>query len=177
MKAKQYRRFLLLIAAITIGVTLAAQGLVRLELTSYKVTAYTDKQGHLIERFEQAFKVAPGDVIEWRLRAVNASKQELQDVGLVIPIPPQTYYLEGSAKPLAVALGGSKKNVLPEFSYDGGKTYGKPPLYKEVTVVEDGKKVVKKVLVSPEEYTHIRWMLPVMAPGQKIEVSLRTKVR
>ena len=177
MYRKLFRTEFLVVLLFTLALSAFAQSQVRLELSSYKVTTYTDGQGHKVEQLEPALKVSPGDVLMWRLRAVNTSGQELQTVALVIPIPPQTYYLEGTAAPLKLKRNGQEVTVLPQFSYDGGKTYGKPPLYKEVTVEENGKKVVKKVLVTPEEYTHVRWVLGEMDPEQVIEVFLRTKVR
>jgi len=117
--------------------------------------------------------VRPGDVLEWRLVAENRAQGDLRQVALVIPIPKETYYLEGSAKPLQV--GGTI--VPPEFSFDGGKTFGRPPLKKRIRVVENGKEVEKEVEVKPEEYTHARWVIPVLSKGDKVMVSLRTIVR
>ena len=177
MRERSFVFRFLAVAVLVFSLLAVAKTQVRLELSSYKVTTYTDEQGHKLERLEPALKVSPGDVLEWRLRAVNTSGQRLKNVALVIPIPPQTYYLEGTAAPLKIKRGKQEVVVLPEFSYDGGKHYGRPPLYKEVTVEENGKKVVKKVQVAPEEYTHVRWVLSEMDPEQAVEVFLRTKVR
>ncbi len=177
MRERSFVFRFLAVVVLAFSLLAVAKTQVRLELSSYKVTTYTDEQGHKLERLEPALKVSPGDVLEWRLRAVNTSGQRLQNVALVIPIPPQTYYLEGTAAPLKIKRGKQEVVVLPEFSYDGGKHYGRPPLYKEVTVEENGKKVVKKVPVAPEEYTHARWVLSEMDPEQAVEVFLRTRVR
>jgi len=154
-----------------------AQNPVRLELVSFKVVTYKTDDGKLAEKLTTVSKVAPGDVLEWRLRAENTSSEKLAEVALIIPIPPQTYYLEGSASPLLLEQEGQKKIFIPEFSYDGGVNYGTPPLYKTVTEVVDGKEIVKKVVVPPEEYTHARWVVDYLLPGEVVEVSLRTKVR
>jgi len=177
MQGRTFILRLLAVAILTSTLVAVAKSQVRLELSSYRVTTYTDEQGHKLERLEPALKVGPGDVLEWRLRAANTSGQRLKNVALVIPIPPQTYYLEGTAAPLKIKRGEQEVVALPEFSYDGGKHYGRPPLYKEVTVEENGKKVVRKVQVAPEEYTHVRWVLSEMDPEQAVEVFLRTKVR
>jgi len=155
----------------------AEQAQVYLELSSYKVVMQTDDEGRRVEILKPALNVAPGDVIEWRLRAVNKSGRELENVALVIPIPPQTYYLDGSASPLLLERDDSKLTIRPQFSFDGGKTYGFPPLFKEVKEVINGEEVVKKVPVAPEEYTHVRWVLENMLPEESVEVFLRTVVR
>lgn len=67
--------------------------------------------------------------------------------------------------------------VTAEFSYDGGKSYGKPPLKRKVRVVENGKEVEKEVEVKPEEYTHARWVLPELGAKQSVLLKLRTVVR
>jgi len=180
--------FILLVPLLQ-PVALAAQGpAVELELLSYKVVTTTNEQGEPIEELQPAGEVAPGDVLEWRLIARNATPNTLTNVVLVIPIPPETYYLEGTASVLVLPRSqeGSDKDaqeeggtivVRPEFSYDGGEHFAPPPLLKEVIEIVDGKKVVKQVPVPPEEYTHVRWVVPVMQPEQVIEVYLRTKVR
>lgn len=122
---------------------------------------------------ENPVAVKPGDVLEWRLVAENRAQGALRQVALVIPIPKETAYLDGSAKPLS--LNGS--TIRPEFSFDGGRTFGVPPLKKRVRVVENGKEVEKEVEVKPEEYTHVRWLIPELPKGGKVQVSLRTMVR
>lgn len=112
-------------------------------------------------------------MLEWRLVAENRSQNPLRQVALVIPIPKETYYLEGTAKPLS--LNGV--TIRPEFSFDGGRTFGFPPLKKRIRVVENGKEVEKEVEVKPEEYTHVRWLVPEVPKGGKVVVSLRTRVR
>ena len=44
-------------------------------------------------------------------------------------------------------------------------------------MVEGGKEVEKEVEVKPEEYTHVRWVIPEMPKGTKVQVSLRTVVK
>lgn len=149
--------------------SLALAQALTLDLRPYLVKAAEGKEVYE----ENPLAVKPGDVLEWRLVAENRSQGDLRQVTLVIPIPKETYYLEGSAKPLQV--GGTA--APPEFSFDGGKTFGKPPLKKRVRVVENGKEVEKEVEVKPEEYTHARWVIPLLPKGAKVTVSLRTVVR
>ncbi len=163
MQARWFWALLVLLA-----LALAQAGLV-LDLKPYRALVQNGK-----EAFEEnPIGVRPGDVLEWRLVAENRTQGPLQRVTLVIPIPKETFYLDGTARPLE----HRGQRVLPEFSFDGGKTFGLPPLKRKVKVTEGGKEVEKEVVVDPKEYTHARWVIPVLGPGEKVMVSLRTQVR
>ncbi|WP_243030869.1 hypothetical protein [Thermus altitudinis] len=162
----------LLKAFFGLGLLILAMALAQalsLDLRPYLVKVVEGKE--VLE--ENPLGVKPGDILEWRLAAENRSQGPLRQVALVIPIPKETYYLEGSAKPLV--LGSA--TIRPEFSFDGGKTFGFPPLKKRIRVVENGKEVEKEVEVKPEEYTHARWVVPEVPKGAKVQVSLRTVVK
>lgn len=163
-------RFLKTLASlIFLALALALAQALTLDLKPYLVKVAEGK-----ETFEEnPLRVKPGDILEWRLVAENRSQGPLRQVALVIPIPKETYYLEGSAKPLT--LNGV--TIRPEFSFDGGKSFGFPPLKKKVRVVENGKEVEKEVEVKPEEYSHARWVVPEIPKGTKVQVALRTAVR
>lgn len=151
----------------------AAQDPLWLELSSQRVLQTTNAKGEVVEVFEPAADVAPGDVLEWRLVARNRSDATLEDVALIVPIPAGTAYLPGSAR--ALELDGT--TVEPEFSFDGGAHFARPPLVKRVVVEKDGVKQEVEVEVEPEAYTHVRWLVPALAPGQSVTVQLRTRVR
>jgi len=160
--------------AILFSASLAlAAGSLQLELKSFKVIKVEDKEGKIVERLIPAAEVKPGDILEWVLTAENVGKDPLKQVALTIPIPPNTIYVKGTARPLELE-GGVK--VLPLFSYDGVH-FSRPPLKKIIKVREGDHEVTKEVIVPPEEYTHVRWVVPQLNPGQKVKVSLRTKVR
>lgn len=160
--------------AIVLGLALAASAL-KLDLRSYKVVQVREN-GKTEERLVPAAEVAPGDVLEWVLRAENTSDRALKKVALTIPIPPETVYLEGSAQPLRLKRGDTELRVDPVFSYDGVH-FSPPPLTKKVHVREGGKVVEKVVVVPPTAYTHVRWLVPELFPRERVEVRLRTQVR
>lgn len=162
---------LVLSAGLASGLALAAEA-VKLTLSSVRVIQES-KNGQVSETFQPALSVKPGDLVEWRLEAENTTEAPLRQVVLVIPIPKETRYLEGSA--LALERGNTR--LLPLFSYDGGQTYGLPPLKRKIKVSENGKEAEKEVEVRPEEYTHARWVLPELAPKEKVLLKLRTTVK
>ncbi len=166
--------FIWLLLSLIISVAWAGQEVLRLELGSFRVVRVTTTEGKTVEKFEPAVSAAPGDVLEWRLQASNVSNKTLYDVSLVIPIPKGTRYLPGSAEKLQL---DEKTVVEPEFSFDGGKTFARPPLYKKIIVIVNGIKKEKRLEVGPEEYTHARWLLPLLTPGQTVRVRLRTIVQ
>ncbi len=177
MSGKFLWRGVVLMFFLVVSSVALAQGPVKLDLSSFKVITYTNEQGEKVEKLVGVTNVAPGDFLEWRLRAENTGDQQIEGVVLIIPVPAQTYYVDGSAGPLLIERNGKKVIAEPEFSFDGGRTYGRPPLLKKVKEVVDGKETVKEVPVAPEEYTHVRWVLETMLPGEVVEVFLRTVVR
>ncbi|GIW25093.1 MAG: hypothetical protein KatS3mg069_1360 [Meiothermus sp.] len=157
---------------VLLGLLLAQGADIRLDLKAYRVVS-VQQEGRSVERLEAALDAKPGQLIEYQLSAQNTSDKPLRQVILVIPIPASTAYQALSAQPLQLG----ETLVTPDFSFDGGRTYGKPPLKRKVRVVENGKEVEKEVEVKPEEYTHARWILPQMAPKQTVLLKLRTVVR
>ncbi len=153
------------------ALALAASGL-ELELASYKVLKFTNDEGEVVEKTVPAAEVAPGDVLLWVLTAKNTSGKTLKQVALTIPIPPRTVYIAGSAHPLKLG----EVVIEPLFSYDGVH-FSRPPLKKRIRVKEGDRFVEKEVVVPPEAYTHVRWLVPRLEPGVKVQVSLRTRVR
>ncbi|MFN3368126.1 MAG: hypothetical protein ACK4G4_10655 [Thermus sp.] len=166
LKTQQIR---ILVSLAFLALALALAQALSLDLRPYLVKVVEGKEVYE----ENPLGVKPGDVLEWRLVAENRSQGPLRQVALVLPIPKETFYLDGSAKPLV--LGGA--TIRPEFSFDGGKSFGLPPLKRKVRVVENGKEVEKEVEVKPEEYTHVRWVVPEVPKGARLQVSLRTVVK
>ena len=153
-----------------------AVGALSLRLDSYQVITVKDEQGKVTERLVPAAEVKPGDILEWVLTAKNTSGKPLKNVALTIPIPPETFYIAGTAKLLRYQLDERELLVHPLFSYDGVR-FSPPPLKKKVKMREGDRIVEKEVVVPPEQYTHARWVLPELPPGKEVSVSLRTRVR
>ncbi|MCS7058617.1 MAG: hypothetical protein NZ849_07350 [Meiothermus sp.] len=159
------RLYLLALALALLGSALA-QREVRLDLKAFRVVSI-DQGGRVVERLEPALEVRPGQLIEYQLSAQNTTDKPLRQVALVIPVPKEAVF-QG-----AFPLEGARL----EFSYDGGRTYGQPPLKRKVRMVEGGREVEKEVEVKPEEYTHARWTLPELGAQQTVFLRLRAVVR
>lgn len=145
---------------------------VRLDLKAYRVVS-VQQDGKTMEKLEAALDAKPGQLIEYQLEAGNTTDRALRQVALTIPIPSITAYQALSALP--IKLGETL--IAPEFSFDGGRTFARPPLKRMVKVTENGKEVMREVEVKPEEYTHARWILPQMMAKETVMLKLRTVVR
>ncbi len=170
----KYRKGLWFLGAL-LALAAAASAL-ELSLVSYQVVREVDASGRVVEKLVPAAEVAPGDVLEWVLTAKNRSDQALKEVALTVPIPPHTAYLPGSVRPLALKRDERVVKVAPVFSYDGVH-FAPPPLKKKIFVRENGRLVEKEVVVPPSAYTHVRWLVPELLPGETVQVRLRTRVR
>lgn len=164
------KRFLILFL-LGCGLALAQSPL---ELSLERLFVYEQEvDGETVEVFEPALALEPAGVIQESVTARNAADRPLRMITLVLPVPNDTFFLAESAEPLAVG----EILVRPEFSYDGGQTYSLPPLTKTVTIVENGAEVEEEVEVGPEDYTHVRWVVPALESQASVTASFRAVVR
>ncbi|MGB9824110.1 MAG: hypothetical protein ACPLN0_06670 [Candidatus Hydrothermia bacterium] len=113
-----------------------------------------------------ADSVKPGDILEYELTYKNVSSNNVENLTPLMKIPDNTEFIGGSAK--------SSLPSLIEFSIDNGRTYKKPPIFKEI--IENGKK--RRIKVPPSEYTNVRWTLRVpLKPGNEVKFYMRVKVK
>ena len=113
-------------------------------------------------RREAADKVTPGETVIYSIRYKNDAAESASDIVLVMPVPKEVSYVEGS-------VSGEAAGVA--FSADGGKTY---VARGRLTVEEGGEQRPAR----GDEITHIRWTLsqPVPAQGEG-EVSYKAILR
>ena len=163
---------LILVAVLVIAFVQAQKEPLYVTLERFLVTEEL-KEGETVEVLSSAFELLPGDLFEETLTAKNVSEDLLKGLSLELPIPAGTYYLEDTANSLDL----SSQVVRPEFSFDDGLTFAYPPLFKKVTVVENGKEVMKDILVKPEDYTHVRWFVAELEPDLSLTASFRAVVR
>jgi uncharacterized repeat protein (TIGR01451 family) len=126
-------------------------------LESYIVSTVTGDNGNKQEKLTKATTALPGQVVEYRLLVSNNNPVPLQAGTVVItgPIPDGTTYVANSATP-------SSKEVLTEFSADGGKTFSRPPV-----LVAAGSGGERKV-AQPKAYDAVRWtLLAPLKPKQQ----------
>lgn len=106
----------------------------------------------------------PGDIVHYTVSYVNKGDEKATNAKIEEPIPPGMTYLEGTA-------AGAGAEIT--FSSDG-KTFA-PPTQLTFEVTSASGKTEKKV-VTPNEYTHIRWTLKEVPPGASGKVTFQVKV-
>lgn len=109
-----------------------------------------------------ADKVVPGEEVIYLLRFANDAEEAAEAVVLVMPVPGEVAFVEGSVL-------GEDANVT--FSADGGQTY---VARGRLTVAEGG---IERPARS-NEITHIKWSLSKpLAPRQTGEISFRAVLK
>ena len=141
----------------------AEDGKVVLTNKVFKQVIKKDKDGNTTYDFVEPGTALPGDVMMYVITFENIGDAPAEGVVINDPVPNNSAYRMGSA------LG---KNTTISFSIDGGNNFGNP----EELVVKD--KDGKEWKAKPESYTHIRWVYnKPLAPGEKGEVSFKTKIK
>jgi len=142
-----------------------AKPLVSVSITAEKEVA-TVKNGQKTTRKVAATRIDPGDVIFYTLNYINSGNEAATGVVLDDPIPLGTVYLPGSAF-------GDGAEIT--FSIDSGKSFKKPSLLTYEVRLSSGK--TDKRTASPEEYTHIRWVIDRIDAGAKGTVGFQVRIK
>ena len=158
------RPIVTLVFFLLLSVTAWAQPKVGITIKAEKEVVVTEN-GQQIKKTIEAKEILPGEELRYILSFANSGNEVAKDVVINNPIPDGTVYIPGSASEVGDLT----------FSIDQGKNYKKPALLTYEVTTENGRQ--EKRVASPEEYTHIRWILPSIAAGEKGEVSFRIKVK
>lgn len=113
------------------------------------------------ERLESAEIVKPGDVIEYVATYRNVGKGAITGLVATLPVPSETEYLPGSAKPAGATA-----------SLDGVK-FAAIPLKRKVRSAE-GKDIEQ--LVPYTEYRALRWNAGELGAQKSVAYTARVKV-
>ena len=135
---------------------------VEVAITAEKIVV-VEEDGKQVEKRVSATDVLPGDVIVYTLQYENKGDETAQNVVLNDPIPQGTSYVVDSAFSPAAEVS---------FSIDG-KSFKNPSLLTYM-VKKNGKTEQRKA--SPEQYTHIRWLVKKVPVGKSGVVGFRVKV-
>lgn len=148
--------------ALSVAASLPAEAALTANQTVEKeITVKADDGSTTVKRVK-ADKVMPGETVVYSIKYKNESAAPASDIVLVMPVPKEVAYVEGS-------VTGEETAVA--FSADGGKTY---VARGRLTVEENGSTRAAR----GDEITHIRWTLaePV-APDGSGEVSYKALLK
>ncbi|MBE0599650.1 MAG: hypothetical protein IH614_20610 [Desulfuromonadales bacterium] len=109
----------------------------------------------------QATKVLPGTELLFVNSCLNSGEKAADDVAIHNPVPEHMTYVGGSAY---------GKGTIITFSVDGGQNFASP----EKLTVKDAEG--KESPAEAKDYTHIRWLLKKLAPGEQGEVGFRARL-
>lgn len=150
-------RTILIASLVTLSVPVADAAVVAVQSVEKEIIVTNENGTPQVKRVK-ADAVAPGEEVIYTLSYRNEDDESAEAMVLVMPVPEEISYIEGS-----VAGEGSRI----AFSADKGATYvGRGRL----TVVEDGAERPAK----SNEITHIKWTLSEpLAAGASGTVSFR----
>jgi len=112
------------------------------------------------ESFAPATAAKPGDVIEYAATYRNLSRQPVRNLEATLPIPSNTEFVPGSAKPAAA-----------KASLDS-RTWGDMPLKRKV--LRDGREVEEQVPF--REYRYLRWYPGELGGEKSMTFTARVRV-
>lgn len=146
------------LAMILVAVPLHAQqsGPIESRLEQRTVVRAADGK----ESFAPATAVKPGDVIEYAVTYRNASRQSVRNLEATLPIPSNTEFVPGSAKPAAA-----------KASLDS-RSWADIPLKRKV--LRDGREVEEQVPF--REYRYLRWFPGELGGEKSMTFTARVRV-
>ena len=148
--------FLVITAAAAAGPAITVEVIAEKEIV-------IEQNGKPVRKRIIADNIQPGEIIIYTLKYSNSGDSAARDIVINDPIPEKTRYIAGSAK---------GRHVV--FSIDGGKHYLKPSL---LTYTYQGKGgIEEKKVASPDEYTHIRWVIDEIDAGKSGTVEFQVQV-
>ncbi len=123
------------------------------------------KNGQKTPKMVPVKKVNSGDTVQYTLSYKNSGNEDATNAVISDPIPDGTIYVPGTA---------SNENDLT-FSIDGGKSFKKPALLTYEVKGPGGG--AEKRTATPEEYTHIQWVINTVKAGASGNVSFKVKIK
>jgi uncharacterized repeat protein (TIGR01451 family) len=156
------RKVLALLAAAPLAFG-AAEASMSARQVVEKETVIVGANGEETVKRLPADKVTPGETVVYSIRYKNEGAAAAGDIVLVMPVPKEVAYVEGSV------AGADTASV--SFSADGGQTY---VARGRLTVVEGGEQRPAR----GDEITHIKWTLSTpVGPKAEGEVSYKAVLR
>lgn len=156
------RKVLALLAAAPLALVTAEASMTARQVVEKEVVTASADGKETIKRVP-ADKVTPGETVVYSIKYKNDGADPAADIILVMPVPKEVAYVEGSID------GDDGASV--SFSADGGETY---VARGRLTIVEGGETRPAR----GDEITHVKWTLtaPVAARAEG-EVSYKAVLR
>lgn len=136
-----YRKAFFSVAFLAVSTAMPVGALTATQIVEREVIVLNADGSQTVTRIA-ADKVTPGDKVVYSLKYFNDEAMPAENIVLVMPIPAEVGYIDGSA---------DFDGVSSAYSSDGGKTFIRR---NELQVVQsDGSSTAAKA----SDITHIRW--------------------
>jgi len=136
-----YRKVFFSVALLIASTSISAYALTATQTVEREIVVLNADGSQTVTRIA-ADKVTPGDKVIYSLNYFNDEDKPAENIVLVMPIPTEVNYIDGSAE---------FDGVSSSYSTDGGRSFaGRDGL---VVAQGDGTKTV----ASASDITHIRW--------------------
>lgn len=164
MKAKKMITALMTVCLILPLVALAKPD-VKINVVAEKEISKMEN-GKTVKKRVVADKVEPNQTIIFTVYYSNNGDEKATSVVVKNPIPKGAEYVTDSAK---------GKGSKISFSIDGGKTFKKPSLLTYQFKQQGGAASKRKA--SPDQYTHIRWIIDEIPAGASGTLSYQAMIK
>lgn len=104
----------------------------------------------------------PGDRLRYTLSFANPAPRPITGVRLENRVPAGLAYVAGSAR--------SSRSAQVSFSVDGGRSFAERP------VAPCPEEPARSCPVSPELYTHVRWVVRSLPLGADVSASFEARI-
>ena len=156
---------LVILAVLLLPAASHANALISISITAEKEVT-TVKNGQKTTRKVAATTIDPGGIVFYTINYVNSGNEAATSAVMDHPIPQGNVYLPGSAF-------GAGAEIT--FSINGGKSFKKPSLLFYELKNPNG--AIEKRTASPEEYTHIRWVINKIDAGARGTVGFQVRIK
>ena len=136
-----YRKTLLSVALLVASTSMPAYALTATQTVEREVVVLNADGSQTVTRIA-ADKVTPGDKVVYSLNYFNDKAEPAENIVLVMPVPAEVDYIDGTA---------DFDGVRSTYSSDGGKTFANRD--DLLIARNDGTRSV----ATASEITHIRW--------------------
>jgi uncharacterized repeat protein (TIGR01451 family) len=154
-----------LVAMLLLPLAALAKPLVTVNITAAKEVV-VKKDGKQTTKLVPTQNIDPGSIIVYSVNCSNKGDEAAREAVVDDPIPKGTVYIPGSATGEGAAI---------QFSIDGGKTFKQPSSLTYTVKMPDGS--TQQRVASPEEYSHIRWIIDAIPAGSTMKLTFRVKVK
>lgn len=142
-----------------------AKPLMAVSITTSKEVTET-VNGAKTKKLVPATQVVSGDTLVYTLSYSNKGNEVARNAVIENPVPKGAGYIAGSAT-------GDGSEI--DFSVDDGKSFAKAEALMSEVMLMSGTKV--RSPASPDDYTHVRWILKQVPPGGSGTVGFSVRVK